>query len=385
MFRNIPFLIQIEQSATYNKFTTTTTTIMKSTKRQPLRPSSSSSSSSFTAATTQKRDKQSEGKKRVRDSPIPFYHDEVASLKASVPLWDDLLQENIEGGRGQVWDDIQSRSQRLTEKFAWAIPDSRALKILSHFSPLVEIGAGKGYWARLLQDRGVDILPYDKLTYNSDHQWTKVKNGGPEVLVKSSIAERNLLLCYPDEQESIASICLENFQGEYIIHVGEMIWTGTVMGVPVAPFGRTSSADFQVSLAESFHCILQAKLSLTYPINKDCISVWKRTRFVRGRDHQTVANTEETSDVPLITFGTKKGEGKEDKKNKKKSKKEEANASSPEGDGVEFINMNDLAALREAALDQQYAEDRDSTWACIPVEEMLPVDRAASCIQHLLD
>eukprot|EP01047_Picozoa_sp_COSAG01_P060223 COSAG01_NODE_7349_length_3241_cov_27.885742_6_plen_28_part_01 len=26
---------------------------------------------------------------------------------------------------------------------------------------MVEVGCGNGYWARLLRDAGVDILPYD--------------------------------------------------------------------------------------------------------------------------------------------------------------------------------------------------------------------------------
>ena len=53
-------------------------------------------------------------------------------------------------------------------------------------------------------------------------------------------------------------------------------------GAPVRPFGRTSSAEFQVSLMESFHCILIANLSLNYPHSKDSISVWKRTSFIPG-------------------------------------------------------------------------------------------------------
>lgn len=32
------------------------------------------------------------------------------------------------------------------EKYAWCVPDERALKVLAHFAPIVEIGAGKGYW-----------------------------------------------------------------------------------------------------------------------------------------------------------------------------------------------------------------------------------------------
>ncbi|KAJ0389913.1 hypothetical protein ATCC90586_010335 [Pythium insidiosum] len=46
-------------------------------------------------------------------------------------------------------------------KYAWAIPDERALRIIKHFGPIVEMGAGTGYWGRLLELRGVDIVCYD--------------------------------------------------------------------------------------------------------------------------------------------------------------------------------------------------------------------------------
>ena len=53
----------------------------------------------------------------------------------------------------------------LARRYAWAIPDERALRILAEFSPLVEIGCGKGYWSKLLQNRGVDIIPCDKAVF----------------------------------------------------------------------------------------------------------------------------------------------------------------------------------------------------------------------------
>merc|ERR1719273_2195379 len=41
----------------------------------------------------------------------------------------------------------------IAEKFAWAIPDERSLRILLHFSPLIEIGCGIGYWGHLLNSK----------------------------------------------------------------------------------------------------------------------------------------------------------------------------------------------------------------------------------------
>ena len=87
-----------------------------------------------------------------------------------------------------------------------------------------------------------------------------------------------------------------------------------------------------------------------------------------------------------------------------------------EGEGVEDDVLSVVRRLREEALDAQYEESDDKLWANIPkgatllpssssftclsltlflsphtilclsnADEMLPVDRAAPCLQHLLD
>ncbi|KAJ0390026.1 hypothetical protein ATCC90586_011345 [Pythium insidiosum] len=55
-------------------------------------------------------------------------------------------------------------------KYAWAIPDERALRIIKHFGPIVEMGAGTGYWGRLLELRGVDIVCYDLHVADDDEE-----------------------------------------------------------------------------------------------------------------------------------------------------------------------------------------------------------------------
>jgi hypothetical protein len=50
----------------------------------------------------------------------------------------------------------------LQRMFACAIPSERALQAIVALNlPLLEVGAGSGYWARLLRARGVDVLAFD--------------------------------------------------------------------------------------------------------------------------------------------------------------------------------------------------------------------------------
>ncbi|GLD94495.1 hypothetical protein PINS_up003106 [Pythium insidiosum] len=175
-------------------------------------------------------------------------------------------------------------------KYSWAIPDERALRIIKHYGPIVEMGAGTGYWGRLLELRGVDIVCYDLHVADDDEEdgeenagdqmeqifWTNVLKGTPKDLRKHP--DRTLFLCYPDDfedsSESMALECLHNYSGEYVIHVGEMF--GQTLCLP-GPWGRTSSSEFQTHLASVYHKVLQVPLP-SWHSSIDALTVWKRTK-----------------------------------------------------------------------------------------------------------
>ncbi len=258
------------------------------------------------------------------------YLKEIIALRKTIPNWDSFFSQSA-NDRESDWIRLEVLGQPLSEKYSWAIPNDRALEILGHFSPIVEIGAGKGYWASLLSQRGVDITAYD-IFVDSKNSWTTVQKGGPKVLKHIANKGRTLFLCYPDEAQDMSIECLDNYSGEYIVHVGELITTGTLSGSPQAPFGRTTSSDFSVRLAEEFHCVLTAQLP-RFPFSNDCITVWKRTKWVQGRARD----------------GDDDGEEDEE----------------------------------EADEDKEENED-DDEWADIPASERMPLDRAAPCLEHLL-
>ena len=163
------------------------------------------------------------------------------------------------------------------------------------------MGCGCGYWARLLRERGVDVLAFDHKLPPKKERWTELKKGGPEVLAANSA--RALMLCYPDDfedsEDSMALRCLRNYTGDTIVHIGEML--GETCCLP-SPWGRTTDAEFQVSgqlpllrlapvgrahfrvaggraqvqLATTFHKVLAVPLP-SWPCSQDSLTVWKRT------------------------------------------------------------------------------------------------------------
>lgn len=257
------------------------------------------------------------------------YLKEIRRLRRTIPNWNNF-SSGCEEDRRSGWVRLDVLGGPLCKKYAWAIPNSRALNILASFSPIVEIGAGKGYWASLLRAMGVDIVCFDKKEATKGN-WTAVLHGGPKVLKQQNMQNRTLFLCYPDDSNGLAMKCLEAFQGEYLIHVGELVTTGTLSGGSQAPFGRTTGSDFSVELSARFHCLLTASLP-RFPFSKDCITVWKRTSFVVGKS--------------LLLASAEGG---------------------------------------DEQVDAEEVDAEEDCWANIPEDEQLPEDRAAPCLAHLLE
>eukprot|EP00873_Tetraselmis_striata_P044700 jgi/Tetstr1/464964/TSEL_009698.t1 len=142
------------------------------------------------------------------------YYQEWRALRDSWPEEMAILftAQVSDERRAELFQLMAEQGEPLRGKYAWAIPDQRAIRIIANFSPLVEIGAGKGYWAMLLRQAGADVLALD-ITGSSrkkgaapgkkglQGQWSEVRKGGPKVLQTVETLGRTLFLCYPDEYE----------------------------------------------------------------------------------------------------------------------------------------------------------------------------------------
>lgn len=138
----------------------------------------------------------------------------------------------IDGG-SRDWSDMTKVRARYTsrreciEQYAFAIPNQEALDTIARFSPIVELGAGTGYWCYLLRQMGVQVVAMDAApvggpienTYEFKKAWVDVAQGGPADLV--DYASHALMLCWPNYNTSFASDALRAYAGETLIYVGE--------------------------------------------------------------------------------------------------------------------------------------------------------------------
>ena len=117
----------------------------------------------------------------------------------------------------------------LVKRFAWAIPNDEAIAKIVEYSPIIEIGAGTGYWAKLVADAGGDIVAFDadpagidsKNRWHSDkHLYSPVWHGGPEKIAEHP--GRTLFLCWPPYDDPFVKECLDQYRGDTLIYVGEV-------------------------------------------------------------------------------------------------------------------------------------------------------------------
>jgi hypothetical protein len=159
----------------------------------------------------------------------------------------------------------------LVRVYSWAVPSVGALNLIARHAPIVEVGAGTGYWASLLEARGVDTVPYDRappVANGDDNQyhrgartWTRVHAAGAPVTARH--ADRSLLLCWPPHDTSMAQDALDAYDGSTVIYIGE------------GPGGVTATPGFFAALARGFAVTTSVAIPRWHGYG-DRLSVWSR-------------------------------------------------------------------------------------------------------------
>ena len=177
----------------------------------------------------------------------------------------------VSGGLASVLD-LPGRRRELAALFAWAIPDAGALAVLARYAPLLECGAGTGYWAALLRASGVDVEATDltppgtaENTYHDIRRrpWSEVRAADAVSAVRAS-PERTLFLCWPPYDDDGASYrALRAYRGDVLVYVGG------------GPDGPTGTVRFHRELALNWHPAEQA-LVPNWPGLRDRLVVYRR-------------------------------------------------------------------------------------------------------------
>jgi hypothetical protein len=175
-------------------------------------------------------------------SPIPIditdYQPSGADDRITNPLLKEVreLMDRFAGsGQAKVRTFLSMERQSLIGQYAFAIPTSDILATVARYSPLVEIGAGSGYWAMCLSSIGADIVAYDIFPPGGDpfnisqRNWQFRKSyfdilKGNDSAVASH-PDRTLFLCWPPPENPMGSRALDAYiraGGHTVIVIGQM-------------------------------------------------------------------------------------------------------------------------------------------------------------------
>lgn len=144
------------------------------------------------------------------------------------PLYDAWLHltKGVPDYQRALLPDEYTQRGHLCKRYAWAIPTDEALAAIADYSPIVELGAGTGYWAMLLESLGARVTCFDshppnisENRYKHAKEYHVVRRGGPESLV--NYTDHALFLCWPPYDEPMAMQALECYHGQTLIYVGE--------------------------------------------------------------------------------------------------------------------------------------------------------------------
>lgn len=126
-----------------------------------------------------------------------------------------LVRAERRGGRAALLRALDEKRAELICRYAFSIPTPDIVREIAGHSPLVEIGAGSGYWARCLKAAGADIIAYDTRPPGDEipwdprggnrwfeEEWFNVTEG--DAFMAGRFPERSLFLCWPPIHDAMA-------------------------------------------------------------------------------------------------------------------------------------------------------------------------------------
>lgn len=119
------------------------------------------------------------------------------------------------------------RRDRLTSKYAWAIPTEEAVRRIARLSPICDLGCGTGYWAHLLAQAGAKVVAVDsEPPQDGMNHWHSARIQHFPLVEEDAATydvprDHALMLCWPPYSDPMAVTALRRYRGSRVIYVGE--------------------------------------------------------------------------------------------------------------------------------------------------------------------
>lgn len=149
------------------------------------------------------------------------------SYDEDIPL---LGSARLNSHLGDTMRETRAREDYI-DQFGFAILSMGAVEAIRPYQPLVELGAGSGYWSYELQRFGIDVIatdPFDEMFWSfrreKRERWQKLYTSIEKLNSVEAIRKypkRVPLIVWPSYDESWAADALDIYTGETVIYFGE--------------------------------------------------------------------------------------------------------------------------------------------------------------------
>lgn len=154
----------------------------------------------------------------------------------------------------------------FTKFFSWAIPSAEAIAAIIELGPCLEVMAGQGYWANLINAAGGKIIATDDGSWKYDGNWFQVNTLQAFDAVKICDYE-SVLICWPHFNSKDDTPVLKHMKPcSHLIFVGE------------SAGGCTGSEDFHDTMCKDFEEIRTITLPQWDGIHDELVILKKKDK-----------------------------------------------------------------------------------------------------------
>lgn len=163
----------------------------------------------------------------ISDDDLRIYNPYLKKLKK-------VIDQNSSKGITELESVLFELRHDFVSEYSLTIPYYEILTRIASYSPLVEIGAGSGYWARCLGEMGADVIAYDMFppgeqspwewdSWNSwfEDSWCSVIEG--DASAAAWHPDRTLFMAWPMPMSPMAYNALDHYKnagGRTLIFIG---------------------------------------------------------------------------------------------------------------------------------------------------------------------
>lgn len=153
----------------------------------------------------------------------PYYEEFMAQGLRQLTIKEEY--EQLLSGK-YVTNNIQRSDARKTmvKLYAWAVPTPEVIAYIQQFlsQGIYEVGAGSGYWARMIAGswHNLDYYAYDNYTsHGFTHRYYNVSDIPLTPIELASY--HSMLLCWPSYKDTFAYEAVRNLKPRHVFYVGE--------------------------------------------------------------------------------------------------------------------------------------------------------------------